>query len=147
MIFFLRSYLFEREWVRAQTGERGRGREKSRPSLSRKPHRGLDPRTLWSWLELKADGSPTEPHRRPSLHHSWAALSICWQALCVLLDVTDDGAVWSWLFQSVTEEEGLPLAKVSSSVYPRGTNITFWVSFQSNWDEIQTVYSVLANWT
>ena len=32
--------------------------------------------------------------------------------------MTDDGAVWSWLFQSVTEEEGLPLAKVSSSVIP-----------------------------
>ncbi|XP_057165704.1 uncharacterized protein LOC113249559 isoform X2 [Ursus arctos] len=26
-------------------------------------------------------------------------------------DVTDDGAVWSWLYQRITEEEGLPLAK------------------------------------
>ena len=71
-------------------------------------------------------------------HHQYA------DRYSVLLDVTDDGAVWSWLFQSVTEEEGLPLAKVSSPVYPRGTNIAFWVSFQSNSDEIQTVYC-LAN--
>ena len=76
------------------------------------------------------------PHIILEQHHQYA------YRYSVLLDVTDDGAVWSWLFQSVTEEEGLPLAKVSSPVFPQGTNVAFWDSFQSNSDEIQTVYSV-----
>ena len=35
--------------------------------LSREPNVGLDPRTLGSWPEPKADTSPTEPPRCPTI--------------------------------------------------------------------------------
>ena len=55
--FFLRFYLFEkeREWAKegAQAGEEAE--EEADSLLNKEPDVGLDPRTLESWPEPKAD--------------------------------------------------------------------------------------------
>ena len=58
---FFFSYLFDREREREKAqawGIAGRGRERS-------PDAGLNPRTLESRPQQKADGQPTEPPRHP----------------------------------------------------------------------------------
>ena len=64
-------YLREREIVteieRESTSEEEKGEAGS--SLSREPDVGLDPRTLRSWPETKADASPTEPPGGPLQEH------------------------------------------------------------------------------
>ena len=46
-------------------GEGQKEREKQTPPLNREPHAGLNPRTLRSLPEPKADTQPTEPPRCP----------------------------------------------------------------------------------
>ena len=67
-IFFqiLFIYLTGREKARAGGVSE---RRRSRPSLSGEPNTGLDPRTLGSWPEQKADASPMEPPRWPNFLH------------------------------------------------------------------------------
>ena len=50
-------------------------RGRSRPSLSGEPNPGLDPRTLGSWPELKADTSPMEPPRWPNFLHFYILMT------------------------------------------------------------------------
>ena len=48
-------YLFGREGKRVQAGGAAEGEEEAGSPLSSEPHKGLDPRTLESRSELKAD--------------------------------------------------------------------------------------------
>ena len=53
-----------------------RQREKQTSPLSREPNVGLDPRSLGSGPEPKADASPTEPPRcPPTVHHRAAPVA------------------------------------------------------------------------
>ena len=65
-VFFLRFYLFdtEKETAREGTQAEGVGEGEAGSPLSREPNVGLDPRTLGSQPEPKADASPTKPPRR-----------------------------------------------------------------------------------
>ena len=57
-------YVFiERDSDRAQAGGAAEAKGEADSSLSREPDVGLDPRTLRSWPEQKADVSPPEPPR------------------------------------------------------------------------------------
>ena len=60
--------LFERE-RESTSWEVGRGRGEADSPLSRKPDVVLNPRTLRSWPEPKADASLTEPHSHPKTKH------------------------------------------------------------------------------
>ena len=60
-------YLTEREREHKQGEWQAEGEGETDSSLSRKPDMGLHPRTLRSWPEPKADASPTEPRRCPSI--------------------------------------------------------------------------------
>ena len=69
--FFFKDYLTERERVSMHvcTG-RGSSRQRQREKQtlqkqSRESSAGLNPRTLRSGPEMKADAQPTEPPRRP----------------------------------------------------------------------------------
>ena len=66
-LFFFLKILFislrEREKEKAQMGRRGR--ERSRPLLSREPDVGRHPRNLGSWPKPKADAQLHEPPRHP----------------------------------------------------------------------------------
>ena len=55
MVFFLRFYLFERERESRQAGEAAEGEGEAGSPLSREPDVGLDPTTLGSRPEPKAD--------------------------------------------------------------------------------------------
>ena len=70
ILFILKIYWFiylrERESTLVQGSmSRGRagGEEEADAPLSREPNVGLDPRTLGSWSEMKADADPTDPPR------------------------------------------------------------------------------------
>ena len=54
-------YLTERKCERAQEGGAAEAEGETDCPLSRKPNTGLDPRTLRTWPEPKADAQPTEP--------------------------------------------------------------------------------------
>ena len=54
-----------REREREQVGGGAEGEGEADSPLSREPYVGLDPRTLSSSPELKADTSPMEPPRFP----------------------------------------------------------------------------------
>jgi len=55
--------LTERDTAREGTQAGGVREGEAGFPLSREPNVGLDPRTLGSWPELKADAPPTEPPR------------------------------------------------------------------------------------
>ena len=63
---FKDSFIYLTQWEHKQREKQAEGEADS--LLSREPDVGLDPRTLQSWPELKADIQPTEPPCAPVLY-------------------------------------------------------------------------------
>ena len=87
--YFSKKILFERQWEREREkhdwGWEGTEGEAD-SSLSREPDVGVDPGTLRSWPELKADALSTEPLRCPSGLLLFVFLPWGWETLfCSLL--------------------------------------------------------------